>query len=402
MRCTFVFCYERSMKTVKTGLENLKENPPKDFKDLRLGLLCNPSSVDREFVHARTVIDRLWPGRLKALYSPQHGFYAEKQDNMVESGHMLDPRLNIPVFSLYGETRKPTREMFDPIDLLIVDLIDAGTRVYTFAATVSYCLEAAKKFGKKFLVLDRPDPVGGTMVEGPVLKPDCASFVGLHPIPMRHGLTMGELARLFNERFGIGADLEIVPMAGWRRNMFFKDTGLAWTAPSPNLPTPESALVYPGQVIWEGTNVSEARGTTQPFEMFGAPFIDPEKILRFLGPDFPRGAILREVAFEPTANKWQGQTCRGFQIHVTEPEHFLSFETSLTLLQAILIIHKDGFQWKSPPYEYEFDKCPMDLILGDASVRPALEAGTPVEELKRSWQAELDEFEESRREFFLY
>jgi uncharacterized protein YbbC (DUF1343 family) len=388
--------------TVKTGLENLFEHPKADLKSYRLGLLCNSSSVNRQFIHARMLINKLYPGQLAAIYSPQHGFYAEKQDNMIESSDMLDPYLNIPVFSLYGETRVPTRNMLDAIDILIIDLPDVGTRVYTFSTTVSYCLEAAKKYDKQVLLLDRPNPIGGNLVEGNVLHPDCRSFVGRFPVPMRHGLTMGELALLYNEQFGIHCDLEIIPMKGWKRNMFFKDTGLAWTAPSPNLPTPDSALVYPGQVIWEGTNISEGRGTTQPFELFGAPFINPQKILEFLGNYKIPGVILRETAFEPTANKWKGNICRGFQIHVTDHENYRPYQTSLRLLQAVLLIHKNEFEWKSTPYEYEFKKRPIDLILGDKSICQCLESGMELDELEKGWGENLEKFLAARQNVLLY
>lgn len=388
--------------TVKTGLENLYQHPKTHLKNYRLGLLCNPSSVDRQLVHARMIINQLYPGQLKTLYSPQHGFYAEKQDNMIESCDLVDPHLNIPVFSLYGETRVPTRNMFDAIDFLIIDLPDVGTRVYTFSTTVSYCLEAAKKYDKKVLLLDRPNPVGGMLVEGNVLHPDCHSFVGRFPVPMRHGLTMGELALLYNEYFGIGCDLEIIPLKGWRRNMLFKDTGLYWVAPSPNLPTPDSALVYPGQVIWEGTNVSEGRGTTQPFEFFGAPFIEPEKILKFLGNHNLPGAILREVTFEPTANKWKGEICRGFQIHVTDHKRYRPYETSLRLLQAVILVYKNEFEWKLPPYEYEFKKHPIDLIIGDKSLRQSLESGMELDQLKWVWDESLEKFLTIRQNVLLY
>ncbi len=388
--------------TVRTGLEDLCDHPRDQLKGYRLGLLCNPSSVDRQFMHARMLINTLYPGQLKALFSPQHGFYAEKQDNMIESSDMVDPILNIPVFSLYGETRIPTRKMFDEIDFLIIDLPDVGTRVYTFSTTVSYCLETAKKYDKKVFILDRPNPVGGRIVEGNMLDPDYRSFVGRYPVPMRHGLTMGELALLYNQHFGIGCDLDIISLKGWRRHMFFKDTGLSWVAPSPNLPTPDSALVYPGQVIWEGTNVSEGRGTTQPFEFFGAPFIDPRKILKFLGNSTIPGAILRETAFEPTANKWKGEVCRGFQIHVTDPEIFRPYQTSLKLLQAVLLVHNDSFQWKTAPYEYEFQKRPIDLILGDKNVRQCLESGMKIEEMEKSWKKDLERFLTLRQSVLLY
>jgi uncharacterized protein YbbC (DUF1343 family) len=388
--------------TVKTGLENLFDHPKAGLKSYRLGLLCNASSVNSQFIHARMLINKLYPGQLKAIYSPQHGFYAEKQDNMIESSDMLDPYLNIPVFSLYGETRVPTRNMLDAIDLLIIDLPDVGTRVYTFSTTLSYCLEAAKKYDKQVLLLDRPNPIGGKLVEGNVLHPDCRSFVGRFPVPMRHGLTMGELALLYNEQFGIDCDLEIIPMKGWKRNMFFKDTGLAWTAPSPNLPTPDSALVYPGQVIWEGTNISEGRGTTQPFELFGAPFINPQKILEFLGNHKIPGVILREAAFEPTSNKWKGNICRGFQIHVTDHESYRPYHTSLRLLQAVLLSHKNEFEWKSTPYEYEFKKRPIDLILGDKSIRQCLESGMELDELEKGWGENLEKFLAARQNVLLY
>lgn len=388
--------------SVRTGLENLIDSPPEELNGLRLGLLCNPASTDRRFRHARHLINERFPDQLKALYSPQHGFYAEKQDNMIESAHLTDPDLGIPVFSLYGETRIPTRVMFEPIDLLLVDIQDAGTRVYTFIYTLSYCMEAARKYGVKVMVLDRPNPVGGVSVEGNLLKPEWASFVGRYPIPMRHGLTVGEIARLFNDHFGIGCDLSVIPMTGWKREMMFRDTGLPWIAPSPNLPTPESALVYPGQVIWEGTNVSEGRGSTQPFEFFGAPFIEQERILEEIGgPNLP-GAVLRPAAFEPTSNKWSGELCRGFQIHVTDPARFHPCRTALKLLRAILKHHPDDFEWKQPPYEYEHERMPIDLILGDRSLRLRLEKLESVENMEEEWKDEISRFKAVSGQSHLY
>ncbi|MFW6241215.1 MAG: exo-beta-N-acetylmuramidase NamZ domain-containing protein [Thermodesulfobacteriota bacterium] len=390
-------------ESVRSGLETLLSEPNRIPASGRLGLLCNPASVDRNLVHARERIDEAFPGRLKALYSPQHGFFAEKQDNMVESRHVTDPVLGLPAFSLYGETRRPAAEMFDPIDLLLVDLQDVGTRVYTFVYTMAHCMEAARETGRKVVVLDRPNPAGGMVVEGNLLDPErCASFVGKYPIPMRHGLTIGELAVFFNEAFGIGCDLEVVPMAGWRRRMRFAETGLPWVAPSPNLPTPTSALVYPGQVIWEGTNVSEGRGTTQPFELFGAPFFDVPAIVQALGGSRPPGAFLRAHAFEPVAGKWAGDLCRGFQLHVTEPAVFRPYGLALRLLHAVMATSGDAFQWKPPPYEYEFERLPMDLILGDRRVRTRLEAGEPVAEIERDWEADLRRFGEEARRFHRY
>jgi len=387
---------------VQTGLENFIQAPPKTISGYRLGLLCNPASVDREFRHARELINARFPGQLTALYSPQHGFFAEKQDNMIESDHMRDPVLDIPVFSLYGDTRIPDKEMFDPIDILLIDLQDVGTRVYTFVYTASHCLEAARKFGRKVLILDRPNPVGGAEAEGNCLTTECASFVGRFPIPMRHGLTIAELLTLFNEVHAIGCDLEIVPMKGWNRHMYFQDTGLPWVAPSPNLPTPISAMVYPGQVLLEGTNVSEGRGTTQPFEIFGSPFTDTEKMLSASDGNRLPGAILRPTAFEPTFNKWGGTLCRGFQIHVTDPDKYRPYLTTLRLVQTFLRIHGDRFEWKPPPYEYETERLPIDLLIGDRAVRKSLENLENMNEIAASWQEGLDAFLKTSREFYLY
>jgi len=390
------------MPIVQTGLEALLASPPPWLDGQRLGLLSNPASVDRNFRHARRLIEQAFPGQLRAMFAPQHGFFAEKQDNMIESGDMLDPVSGIPIFSLYGQTRRPTENMFNLIDILLVDLLDVGTRVYTFSTTVSYAMEAAKTRGIKVVILDRPNPLNGVTLEGNRLSPECASFVGRYGIPMRHGLTMGELARLFNSVYGIGCDLDIILMKGWKRAMYYRDTGLAWIAPSPNLPTPVSAMVYPGQVLWEGTNVSEGRGTTQPFEFFGAPFIDIEKLSEDLGEPSDTGVSLRPVAFEPTANKWQGRLCRGFQLHITDPDRYRPYRTTLTLLQSVKRLHPDEFAWKSPPYEYEFDRLPIDLIIGDRIVRQRIENFDDLDAIEKSWQKDLRAFQEISKTCYLY
>ena len=390
------------MTTVQTGLERFLESPPPAVENARLGLLCNAASVDRELNHARKLIHRRFPGKLAALYCPQHGFFAEKQDNMIESADIIDPELNIPVFSLYGKTRAPTEEILNAIDTLLVDLQDVGTRVYTFIYTLSYCLEAAKAFNKKVVVLDRPNPINGLIVEGNCLDPDWRSFVGRYPLPMRHAMTIGELARFFNVHYDIGCDLDVIAMKGWRRSMFFQQTGLPWVLPSPNLPSPISAMVYPGQVIWEGTNVSEGRGTTLPFELFGAPYIIPAKILTTIAAEPMPGIILREVVFEPTANKWQAQPCRGFQIHVTDPYEFRPYETGLRLLQAVISHHRKEFRWKQPPYEYETERLPIDLIIGDRKIRERLEKLESIDHIVESWQPNLNAFKDVSRGFYLY
>jgi uncharacterized protein YbbC (DUF1343 family) len=390
------------MARVQTGLEQCLDTPPRWARNARWGLLCNPASVDAEFRHARELFVSRFPGRLAALFSPQHGFFAEKQDNMIESADEIDPLTGVPVYSLYGETRIPTQEMLDTIDILLVDLQDAGTRVYTFIYTLSYCMEAVRRLGKKIVVLDRPNPIGGETTEGNCLRPQFSSFVGRFPIPMRHGLTIGELALLFNDFYGIGCELEVIRMKGWERSMYFAETGLPWIPPSPNLPTPVSALLYPGQVLWEGTNVSEGRGTAQPFEIFGAPFIDIGKIASDLGGYRVPGAVLRPIRFQPTSNKWVGNDCSGFQIHVTDRNAFRPFLTGLTLLGSICRQHPDELRWKPPPYEYEFEKLPIDLILGDDRIRLRIENGDPITAIASSWETELNRFIDRSRAFHLY
>jgi len=385
---------------VLTGLECFLESPPTWLDGLRIGLLCNPASVDRRFRHARDRIAERFPDQLTALFSPQHGFDAEKQDNMVESDHGIDPILGIPIYSLYGETRIPTADMLENIDVLVIDLQDVGTRVYTFIYTMSYCLEAAAAHGKRVLILDRPNPIGGDVIEGNVLEPESASFVGRFPIPMRHGMTMGELALMFNAMGNIGCRIDVVPMRGWKRNMVFDDTGLPWVPPSPNMPSPATALVYPGQVLWEGTNVSEGRGTTLPFECFGAPFID-HKALDIEPEAFP-GAVLRPIAFEPVSNKWQGRLCRGYHIHVTDRTRFRPYATSLCILQRILMTFPKAFSWKSPPYEYETVRMPIDLLIGSRTVRRSIEAGRDIDDLTKQWQEALEAYDRFRSSFLFY
>lgn len=387
---------------ITLGIEQLIAEPLPSFAGKRLALLCNQASTDSHFRHSRDLLMQAFPHQLVCLFSPQHGFFSEKQDNMVESGHGWDAVTGLPVFSLYGETREPTAVMFEGFDILLIDLQDVGTRVYTFIWTVVYCLRQAAASSKKVVVLDRPNPVGGQLLEGNLLKPDLRSFVGLYDIPMRHGLTMGELAMLCNRELGIHADLDVVRMGGWTREMFFADTGLPWVFPSPNMPTPLTALVYPGQVIWEGTNVSEGRGTTLPFELVGAPFIKPQQVIAQLSRTDLPGCVLRPICFEPTSGKWAGQTCAGFHLHVTEPRRFLAYRLSLALLEAFLQLYPNDFAWKQPPYEYEYHKLPIDLILGDRAVREAVQQGANIIELEQSWQEELAAFEEQRRTVFLY
>lgn len=382
------------MSSVLTGLDMLKEGSCKNLRGLRLGLLSNQASLDRRLRPAETVLSELLPGQLKALFGPQHGHSGEDQDNMVETDHSFDPHKKVPVFSLYSGVREPLPHMLDLIDALIIDLQDVGTRVYTFASTMLACLRAASRAGKKVVILDRPNPLGGEIVEGNLLKPDLYSFVGPYALPMRHGLTMGEMGRIFNHVFTLGCDLHIVPMKGWSRTMLWQETGLRWVMPSPNMPVPETAQVYPGQVLWEGTNVSEGRGTCRPFEMFGAPYLDPRTVMKGIGEKELQGCVLQEISFRPTFHKWQGEICRGFMIHAVRPRTYRPFSLSLALLREILDRHRPDFAWKEPPYEYDYERLPIDLILGDSTLRQGLEQGIKVEglgedDLKRylQWRA---------------
>ncbi|MDR3088989.1 MAG: DUF1343 domain-containing protein [Desulfobulbaceae bacterium] len=386
---------------IQTGLERLllgAAPPPAG----RWALLANQASVATDLRHGREHLQKTFPGRLACLFSPQHGFFAEKQDNMIESPHQRDPATGLPVFSLYGESRYPSEEMFQHFDTLLIDLCDVGTRVYTFLYTMAYCLEAAAKWGKKVVVLDRPNPLGGQMVEGNLLDDDCRSFVGLYPLPMRHGLTFGELALWLNKEGGIGCDLEIVAMSGWRRDMFFRDCGIPWIYPSPNMPRPETAMVYPGQVLWEGSNVSEGRGTTLPFELCGAPWFRGKAVLGKVSVTPLPGCFLRPVAFQPTSGKWAGAVCQGVQIHVLDHRVFMPYRTTLALLQAVMLAHPQEFAYKQPPYEYEYERLPMDLLIGRKTLREQLQTGAPIMELEASWREELRLFDKQRRNFFLY
>lgn len=387
---------------MQIGLESLLASPPSWLGSARLGLLSNQASTGRDLVHTRHHIERYFPGRLRCLFSPQHGFFAEKQDNMIESGHVRDPETGLMVYSLYGESRRPDAAMFAEFDVLLIDIVDVGTRVYTFLYTMAYCLEVAAQCGTKVVVLDRPNPVGGETVEGNLLEGEFSSFVGLYPMPMRHGMTFGELALFINSEFSLGAEVEVVPMQNWRRAMLFRDTGFPWVFPSPNMPTPETALVYPGQVIWEGTEVSEGRGTTLPFELFGAPYWQCDAILDLLDPEVLSGCYLRSLAFEPTSGKYAGSCCRGFQLHVTDPASYRPYRTSLALLQAVMRLYPEQFRYKKPPYEYEYEKLPMDLILGSQRLRMQLEAGTPMAEIEADWQDGQSAFGDRRQPYLLY
>jgi uncharacterized protein YbbC (DUF1343 family) len=386
--------------TIRLGSEQLLATPALDGK--RVGIVCNPASVDHDFVH---IADRLAAhprARLAAIFGPQHGFHSDVQENMIETDHGRDDLRRVPVYSLYSETREPTLEMLNGLDVLVIDLQDVGTRIYTYIYTMAYCLTAARKAGLQVIVCDRPNPIGGVAVEGPMLARGFESFVGLYPIPMRHGLTIGELARLFNGHFGIGAHLEVVPMEGWRREMYHDVAGAPWVMPSPNMPTLDSAIVYPGTVLFEGTNVSEGRGTTRPFELLGAPWVVAEPFAAALNQRRLPGVVFRPAVFEPTFHKHAKETCGGCQIHVIDRPSFRPVLTGVLLAEAFRRADPGRFAWRDPPYEYEPDKLPFDILAGSSGLREQIEAGVAAEAIARSWEPDVHEFEKVRSAFLAY
>jgi uncharacterized protein YbbC (DUF1343 family) len=387
---------------VRTGLQRLTDGDVGgDLRGAATGLILHPASVTSDLVLA---VDALLACGydVRALFGPQHGARGEKQDNMIESEHYRDPRTGLPVHSLYSETRRPTTEMLSGLDALLFDLQDVGVRVYTFVWTMALAMEACAEAGVRFVVLDRPNPVGGVQVEGAVLRPGFESFVGLHPMPLRHGLTVGELARWLNEVRGIGCALEVVPMEGWRRDMSWGDTGLPWVTPSPNLPTPDSCAVYPGMVLVEGTNLSEGRGTTHPFELVGAPWLDGFALAERLEATVPAGARYRPCWFEPTFQKHAGRVCGGVQLHVTDASAFEPVRAAVELFRAARALAPGDFDWRSPPYEYEERLMPIDILWGHDGLRRGVDAGLGTEEILAGVELECAAFGREAEPFRLY
>ncbi len=385
---------------VQLGCERLLDSRALDGK--RVGLVCNPASVDARLRHVADRFAGHPQAPLAALFGPQHGFRSDVQDNMIETRHGQDEVRRVPVYSLYSETREPTAAMLAGLDALVIDLQDVGSRIYTFIYTMANCLIAARKHGVKAIVCDRPNPIGGLGIEGPMLVPGYESFVGQYRIPMRHGMTIGELARLFNGEFGIGAELEVVAMEGWRRDMFFDATGLPWVMPSPNMPTLDTAVVYPGAVLFEGTNVSEGRGTTRPFEIVGAPWVMAERFAEAMNRAGLAGVMFRPVVFEPTFQKHARTACGGCQMHVIDRTAFRPVESGVALLAAFRAADSNRFRWREPPYEYEAEKMPIDILAGSSELREQIEAGVSSSEIARSWKTPVDAFAKIRERYLMY
>ena len=349
---------------MKLGLERVCAEPSLAKAWERCGLLCNQASVTAAFEPAWQVLARTT--QLTCLFSPQHGFEATVQDNMIETPHVQHVPTGLPIFSLYHEQRMPTAAMAAQLDTFVVDLQLTGTRIYTFKYTMAAVLRAAARYNKRVVVLDRPNPLGGVRLEGRVLHPEVRSFVGEYAMPMRHGLTTGEAARFFNAT--IGAELAVVELQDWQPACLWSQLARPWILTSPNMPACETVFAFPGLVLLEGTNISEGRGTCLPFQLIGAPWLnDGERLaqrVRQLYPDM-RGVHLRATQFMPTNQKWQGQVCPGLQVHITDPEQACIFRVGLAVLRACIEAGKKNFRWQQPPYEYEYEKLPIQLLLGD-------------------------------------
>lgn len=387
---------------VKSGIDIFEKMLPKRFYGLKAGLLIHPASVNRKLIHTKDIILNTKKLKLVALFGPQHGVFGNTQDNMIEWEGFVDPVSRLPVHSLYGKTRKPTSEMLENIEVFIVDLQDIGARYYTFIWTMALCMQSCMEEKIPMIVLDRVNPIGGHITEGPVLKKEFSSFVGLHPLPVRHGLTIGEISAYLKDNFYPQLDLTIIPLKGWKRNQWFDKTGLPWVMPSPNMPTLDSATVYPGMCLFEGTILSEGRGTTRPFEIFGAPFIEPEKMVKRLNDFKLKGVIFRPLYFTPTFNKFSGKLCGGAQIHVIDREKFKPFKTAVAILLTVKELYPEINLWREPPYEYEFEKLPFDILAGSERLRKEIEEGKSLKDMQSWWNEELEDFEKIRKNYLLY
>ena len=388
------------MGRVLPGLRRLLDRP-EPLRGLRVGLVVNPSSITPDLEHASVALSGRRGVKVTALFGPEHGVAADAQD-LVEVGHSRDRETGLPVYSLYGETRVPTPEMLAGVDAMVYDVQDVGSRYYTFVYTMLHVMEACARERKRVVVLDRPNPIGGDAVDGNVLDPAYRSFVGMHPLAVRHGMTSGELALLFREELALDVDLHVVPMRGWRRAMAYEDTGLPWVMPSPNIPTVDTAFVYPGGCLVEGTNLSEGRGTTRPFELVGAPWLDGHALARALEKERLPGVGFRAAAFTPTFQKHAGELCHGVQVHVLDRRRFPAFLTYLLLVQHARRQDPARFAWRDPPYEYEHVRLPMDILCGTDRVRMAIEAGLSPKRLVPGWRKELAAFGRRRARHLLY
>ena len=386
---------------VKTGCDIIGTESCRRLKGKRVGLLVNPASVTRTL---RSTIDILLSNgiRLGRLFGPQHGLQGNTQANMIEWEGFTHPALGIPVYSLYGEHRAPSRQMLDGLECVVIDLPDVGARPYTYLWTSLLMIRACAESGIEVVVLDRPNPIGGATVEGMLLAEEYQSFVGLFPLPMRHGLTIGEALAMMNAKGAIGCELRVVKMEGWNRTMLFDDTALPWVFPSPNMPTLDTALVYPGTVMLEGTNISEGRGTTKPFEIIGAPWIEPHAFAAEVSAYGLRGVFFRPLHFSPTWDKYANELCGGIQVHVTDRKRFQPVRCGATIIATAKRLFARHFQWREPPYEYEFELPPIDIISGSPALRETIDSGSDLSSLFEAWEQDEKRFRAERKPFLLY
>lgn len=386
---------------VKTGIDLIEKRWPSKYRSANIGLLLHPASIASNYSHSADICFRSKKFEVSALFGPQHGIRGETQDNMIEWGSFRDKKTGMPVYSLYGKTRKPSPAMLSNIDIMVIDLQDVGARYYTFIWTMALVMEACEQQNKPVIILDRPNPINGKAIEGPVLKPKYHSFVGLQRLPIRHGMTIGEMGLYFKNAFYNELSLEIIPMQGWKRDMWFDKTGLPWVLPSPNMPTLTTAAVYPGICLLEGTNISEGRGTTRPFEIFGAPFIDPELLATKLKDLRLPGVIFRPLHFLPTFQKHAGKLCGGAQIHITNREIYKPFKTGTAILKTIHDLYPNKFRWNKPPYEYENNLLPIDILAGTDRFRKDIEDGASLDTMEKWWNDELHDFDRNIRKNYL-
>ncbi|MGW8460790.1 exo-beta-N-acetylmuramidase NamZ family protein [Bacillus atrophaeus] len=378
---------------VQTGIDILLSDYKKQLKGKKIGLITNPTGVNSSLKSSVDVLSQDPDIQLTTLYGPEHGVRGDAQAGD-EVASYIDEKTGLPVYSLYGKTKKPTPEMLKNVDVLVFDIQDVGTRYYTYIYTMAYAMEAAKENGIPFIVLDRPNPQGGQQVEGPVLEPGYSSFVGLYPIPLKHGMTIGELALLFNKEFKINADLTVVKMKRWKRKMNFEDTGLPFVLPSPNMPTIDSTFVYPATGLIEGTNVSEGRGTTKPFEFIGAPYMKSTQLEEKLNSLGLPGVTFRAASYIPTFSKHQGKLCHGVQIYVTDRKKFEAVKTGLSLIKTIHDLYPDDFEFLATG---SFDK-----LIGNSWVRTKIEEGADIQEITDAYQKPLKEFKKLRKKYLIY
>lgn len=376
------------MPALRAGLDVLLERRLALLRGRRVGLVAHPASVNARLDHAALLLRDARGVTLTRLFAPEHGLWGAAQDH-ARVPRTRDPVTGLKVESLYGRRRAPTPGMLRGLDALVVDLQDVGARYYTFIWTMALAMRACERAGVDVVVLDRPNPLGGDVAEGNVPDPAFASFVGLYPLPARHGLTIAEVARHLAAAHGIRPRLTVVPMRGWRRAMRWEDTGLLWVAPSPNMATPDTARVYPGGCLFEGTNLSEGRGTTRPFEWVGAPYLDAHRFAARLDATGLPGVRFRPARFTPTFHKWAGRLCGGVQIHVTDERRFKPFLTGLAVVAAARAEAPRAFRWRPPPYEFERRRLPIDILLGTDGLRRALERGRSLRQMELAWQGDL-------------